>query len=415
MTDLPPARSGRAPPLSSPLLDGLLAAGLAILVLASAVHPQPGFRSGGVPGLGLGVLLAAPLAWRRGYPRTVLAVTLAAFAAASLPGLGAASSVGPLGSLIALYTLALQVPPRRSMIGLGVAESVFLLAALGQSHYSHGPDMAVLIVIVLGLGAAAWGLGAGHRRVRAHTHRLETLSDQLRKQQQIIARHKPWRNARGSPASSTMLSPTTSASLRCRPVPPGRCCTPAPPGADADADAALRFIHATSRDALGEMRRLIGILQPEDHGGEEPSLAPQPTIACAGTLIDRANQAGLPTDLVVEGQPRPLPTGLDLAAYRIVQEALTNAMKHAGDAHATVTIRYASDRLDVEVVDDGNGHHAVADPSACGTGQGLPGMRDRVALFGGRFEAGPRPAGGFGVSASLPVATSPDEFQAGRS
>jgi signal transduction histidine kinase len=394
------------------VLDGLLAAGLTALVLASAVHPQPGFRSGGPLGLALGVLLAAPLAWRRTYPQAVLAATLASFAAASLLGFGAASSVGPVGSLVALYTLALHLPPRRSVAGLGVAQIVAVVAAVAQSSYSGEPVWVELIVTVLGLVAAAWGIGIAHRRLRDNAHRLQVLTDQLRAEQQANARHavleeraRIARELHDVVAHHISVIAVQTNAVRALLH-----------TSTADADAGLRFIHATSRDALGEMRRLIGILQRNRDGQATDQLAPQPSIAQVDTLVEHANQAGLPTELIIEGRPRPLPAGLDLSAYRIVQEALTNAMKHAGPAHAIVTIRYTSDRVDLEVVDDGtgNGNGRPAQPPPPARGHGLLGMRERVALFDGEFHAGPRPTGGFHVIASLPARAHTGEPQASR-
>jgi signal transduction histidine kinase len=269
------------------VLDGLLAAGLTALVLASAVHPQPGFRSGGPLGLALGVLLAAPLAWRGTYPQAVLAVTLAGLAAASLLGFGVASSVGPVGSLVALYTLALHIPSRRSVVGLGVAQIVAVVAAVAQSSYSGEPVRVELIVTVLGLVAAAWGIGIAHRRLRDNAHRLEVLTDQLRAEQQANARHavleeraRIARELHDVVAHHISVIAVQTNAVRALLH-----------TSTADADAGLRFIHATSRDALGEMRRLIGILQRNRDGQATDQLAPQPSIAHVDTLVERANQA----------------------------------------------------------------------------------------------------------------------------
>ena len=156
----------------------------------------------------------------------------------------------------------------------------------------------------------------------------------------------------------------------------------------------LLAVEETGRQALGEMRRLLGILRGDDH---DTRLAPQPGIAEIEGLAEQVRAAGLPVEVVVEGEPRPLPPGADLAAYRVVQEALTNALKHAGAARAEVSIRYGRTALDLAVTNDGrvrrNGR----------VGHGLVGMRERVALYGGDFEAGPREAGGYAVRASLPM------------
>jgi signal transduction histidine kinase len=134
---------------------------------------------------------------------------------------------------------------------------------------------------------------------------------------------------------------------------------------------------------------------------EDDPLAPQPGLSDLPRLVEQVREAGLPVELELEGEQRELPVGLELSAYRIVQEALTNALKHAGDARATVRVRYLQDSLELEVVDDGPGAAAAA--AAHGGGHGLVGMRERVALYGGRFEAARRPSGGFTVRALLPV------------
>jgi signal transduction histidine kinase len=143
------------------------------------------------------------------------------------------------------------------------------------------------------------------------------------------------------------------------------------------------------------MRRLLGILKAEDDGDGR---TPQPGLADLGELLDAMRATGLAVEAVVEGSPRPLPPGVDLSAYRIVQEALTNALRHAGGASARVLVRYEPDALELEITDDGVG--PPDDPPT--QGHGLIGMRERAQLFGGEFEAGPRPGGGFLVRVLLP-------------
>jgi signal transduction histidine kinase len=157
----------------------------------------------------------------------------------------------------------------------------------------------------------------------------------------------------------------------------------------------LETVEQIGRGALTEMRRLVGMLRS---GGDEP-LEPQPGLADLERLVGQVREAGLPVELQIEGERRQLPVGLDLSAYRIVQEALTNALKYAGQAHATVTVRYRDDSLELEVIDDGAG--ATNRPAS--GGHGLVGMRERVALYGGRFEAGRRASGGFTVRVLLPI------------
>jgi signal transduction histidine kinase len=158
---------------------------------------------------------------------------------------------------------------------------------------------------------------------------------------------------------------------------------------------ALLAVENTGREALTEMRRLLGMLRDTE---ETPSLAPQPGVENIGALVDAVRDAGLSVDYRVTGDPVPLPPGIDVSAYRIVQEALTNALKHAGPARAEVVVRYADDRLELEIVNDG-----AAEPNGASSGHGLVGMEERVALYGGKLEAGPRREGGYAVRAELPV------------
>jgi signal transduction histidine kinase len=167
--------------------------------------------------------------------------------------------------------------------------------------------------------------------------------------------------------------------------------------------AALEAIGETARGALTELRRLLGVLRASDR---DLALAPQPGIAQLDALIAQVCTAGLPVTLRVEGQVRPLPPGVDLSVFRIVQEALTNSLRHAGPARATVVVRYGADCVDVEVTDDGQGPAAGGrTPAGDGAeaGHGLVGIAERVGMLGGSLRTGPRPQGGFFVSAQLPI------------
>ncbi len=157
---------------------------------------------------------------------------------------------------------------------------------------------------------------------------------------------------------------------------------------------ALQTVERTGRQALSEMRRLVGLLRTD---GDGPAFAPTPGIASVERLVGEVEAAGLVVDVRREGEARALPPGVDLAAYRVIQESLTNVLKHAGKRRAVLTLRFAPERLDIEVVDDGTGG------SIRPGGNGLIGMRERVGLYGGSFEAGPTPGRGFRVSVSLPI------------
>jgi signal transduction histidine kinase len=168
-------------------------------------------------------------------------------------------------------------------------------------------------------------------------------------------------------------------------------------GAPERASAAFRAIEATGKDALLELRRLLGILRTES---PDLVIGPQPGLEAVADLAAHVRAAGLPTKVHIEGEPVPLPAGVDLAAYRIVQEALTNALRHAGrPARARITVRYRPASLEVEIVDDGNG--ATANGST--SGNGLIGMRERATLYGGTLYAGRSEEGGYAVRAVLPL------------
>jgi signal transduction histidine kinase len=168
------------------------------------------------------------------------------------------------------------------------------------------------------------------------------------------------------------------------------------PGQSEQRDALLS-VERTGREALAEMRRLLGILRRSD---DDLAHGPPPSMTGVEELVDQAREAGLPVNLRVEGDPVPLAPGVDISAYRIVQEALTNARKHAGPAQATVVVRYLRRELQLEVTDDGRSATQNGDG-----GYGLVGMQERVAIYGGRLQTGPEPGGGYGVRAYLPLET----------
>jgi signal transduction histidine kinase len=167
------------------------------------------------------------------------------------------------------------------------------------------------------------------------------------------------------------------------------------PGELTEEEKALRGVEQTGRTALSEMRRLLGAMRRE---GADAELTPQPSLERLDALAAEVERAGLPVRLHVEGEPVRLPPAIDLSAYRIVQEALTNALKHARAAHADVTVRYGSDELQLEVRDDGRGS-ATSD----GLGHGLVGIRERVKIYGGEMTARTATEGGFVLSTSLPI------------
>jgi signal transduction histidine kinase len=158
---------------------------------------------------------------------------------------------------------------------------------------------------------------------------------------------------------------------------------------------ALLVVEQTGREALAEMRRMVGVLRRPE---EAPALAPQPSLEQIERLVEHTRRAGLPVELRIDGEPVDLPGGVDLTAYRLVQEGLTNAVKHARAQHAEVVVRYSDGQVELTVTDDGLG-----EGSGDGGGHGLLGLRERVSVYGGELEAGPQPGGGYRLRATLPV------------
>jgi len=381
------------------LVDGGLAAVLAFLGVASgvAVVIQPGSSVTGisrVAGIPLALALAVPVIFRRSHP-------VAAFGAAVVIGgiqvlLNIRPNATDLVIVILLYTLAAYTPRRTSVAGLAIclAGSAVAVARWMPGQLSVLDAIAVGSIMFAGPSLIAWVFGDSMRYRRAYYTSLEDRAARLEAerdaQAQIAAAAERARIARElhdvvAHNVSVMVVQADGASYAL--------------ASDPDrARQALAAIASTGRQALMEMRRMLGVLRRDDDG-TEPERAPLPGIGQLGELLEQARATGLAVSFTVEGVPQPLPDGAALAAYRIVQESLTNTRKHGGPrATAQVLLRYLEDALLLRVTDDGLGAVAASD----GAGHGLTGMRERVAIYGGWVQAGPRPAGGYQVTARLP-------------
>ena len=367
------------------LLDALLALALAtVLGLQLLLGDHAGWAAVNVV---CGALLTLPLASRRRRPLEVAGVFTGAAALNAILGGGLFDGQPPpfaslVAGAVAFYSLGAHADGPRARAGAvaGVAGLWCTVIAGGDVDVQSFLFSGGLIV------ATPWLFG---RSVRARAQRVAMLQREALQRERVAVGEERARIARE-------LHDVVAHSV-------GAMVAQAQGGRrvlDRDPErtrAALVTIEETGRTALDEMRRSLGALRRPD--GAAP-LTPQPGMERLGVLIEEARRSGLTVEHICEGRPEPLPAGVDLSAYRIVQEALTNTLKHAGPVHARVAVRYSGGTLELEISDDGTATAAAT----AGDGHGLVGMRERVALYGGALRTDHRPGGGFVVHATLPLA-----------
>lgn len=376
------------------LVDAISVAPFLLLYAGTLLSYVVGDRNGQAPvplNLLIALALLLPLVWRRTYPAGVFA-GIAAVAAVQI-GLG----IGPIGAdlalVIALYTVAVRCGWAWALTALGTVE-VGLVLILVQSPYSDWDDWRAFAAYTC-LILLCWVTGLYMRTRRRYYLGLEERARWLEREREARAqaavaeeRERIAREMHDVVAHnlSVMVVQAEGATYAI--------------GYDTDrARGALETIAATGRAALGEVRGIVGVLR----GGEE-EYAPRPGLGELDQVVERVRAAGLPVEFTVEGDRRLLTTGVELAAYRVVQEALTNTIKHAGPGvrRVQVHLHYGSHALDLRVIDDGWGVCAPQTAES-GQGNGLIGMRERVSVYGGSVQAGPRAEGGFEVVAALPL------------
>jgi len=332
------------------------------------------------------LMMTVPLAWRRRAPIAVAAVVMTALTVLALASNALDVTLFPIGAVVlSTYSVAVYCELSGALIGAAIIlVPAFVLEGVVDGELGNFFFIAVMT-------ASVWIAG---RAVRSHGSRAALLADRtvvLERERETKARaavaEERARIARElhDVVAHSVTTMVIQAGAERRVLDDGQAST----------RQTLLSIEETGRQALVEMRRLLGMLRTDD---EELALAPQPSLAHLEMLVDQIRAAGLPVELAVEGEPIPLPPGVDLSAYRIVQEALTNALKHAGPARATVTVRYNKHELQLEIADSGRG---VTDGGA--GGHGLIGMRERVALYGGDLDAASRPGAGYVIQARLPL------------
>ncbi|MEV5570861.1 sensor histidine kinase [Spirillospora sp. NPDC052269] len=385
-------------------LDHLAAAACALMM------PMSLWKYMRTPGVALLVLsgtalVVAAVALRRRYPLgAVLAMTASILTVLPVHGGGGA---GPpvMAMPYVLYSAASLCRPRTAVVALAVALAPVLAIATSPSR---GMVMFVFLFVTV------WTVGFAVGQHRAYTENL--LRQQAARQAEQIVRQAERAEAERHKARRQVteeririareLHDVVAHSMSVITVQAGfgHLVIDDRP---AEARTALGIIESTGRETLGEMRRLLGLLREDDPGGpggpaDVSIRAPAPGLADLERLVTQTAQAGVRVELAISGRPRDLPAGIDLSAYRIVQEALTNVVRHSGTTAARAVIDYRAGELAIEVTDDGSG--GTAPPVH---GHGLDGMRERVNLYGGRFHAGPLPGRGFQVAARLPLAEDP--------
>ena len=329
----------------------------------------------------LAALTALPLGARRYRSLSVFAVTVAAWLGILLAGV---DTFAP-GVLVATYTLAAHCE-RGVALRAGIVALFLVVPASAMSSGRLQAEAAIPTILALG---AAWILGDNMRTRRAYYHELEEKAERLERERgESERRAAAEEQARIARELHDVIA--HSVSVMVLQAAGGREVFDADP---VRAREALAAIEATGRDALAELRRLLGVT------GDGAAIAPQPGLAHLEALVDQVRGAGLAVDLAFEGEIEDVPAGVELSAFRVIQEALTNTLRHAFARRAWVVVRRRVGELVVEVLDDGAG----PPPTPGADGRGLVGLRQRVALFGGELDAGPRPDGGFRVRARFPT------------
>jgi signal transduction histidine kinase len=387
------------------LVDGALVAsvGAGSLVLLvtyrgfAGVDDGVDYRAADPVGVGLVLALAVPLWWRRTRP--VAGSVVVAGAALALGLLLYAAPLAGLAMLLAGYAAGAHASFRPGLGGLVVLglSSASALVGLGLVEPAvPGTDPASILLNVLAL-VGAWALGRGMRNRRRYTDELVDRAERLERTRAAEVR-AALAEERGRIARELHDVVAHHVSVMTVQAAAARRTLDRDPARSAGAMAA---VEDTGRDALAEMRRIVGVLRGPDAEPEGDARSPQPGLTDLPVLVNQVGDAGLTVETEVEGERPHVPPGVDLTAFRVVQEALTNTLKHAGRTRARVTIRYLPGELDVRVRDEGRGLAAHLDGHT--PGHGLLGMRERVALYGGTLRVGPRDGGGFDVRARLPL------------
>jgi signal transduction histidine kinase len=358
-----------------PSIDPRIADGVLVLALVTGQVYEFTQSSFGVSHLVAALGVSVPLLWRRRFPIAVMVVQ--GFASALFLAPPFITSL--LANFIGVYSGGLYSRHRAVSLAMPVLGAAALAIFGIPGHFFTPPVPAWLALLVPGVGL--WLAGGSVRGLQERTRRLEHERELAARLAAAEERARIARELHDVVAHSVSVMVVQAGAARTQ------------VGRDDEAAAgAMKAVETGGREALAELRTLLGVLSEDGSG--------QPGLAQLDDLVERMRGTGGTVEVVREGTPRPLPPDSDLAAYRVVQEALTNTLKHAAGAPAAVTLRYGARELEIAVVDAGM---ASVPPAVEGSGRGLQGMRDRVAALGGEVTAGLEPGGGFAVRARLPL------------
>ena len=379
------------------IFDAVLTVGLTMVGVlsqfADAFTGAEDFRETDGWAVALGLLICVPLYWRRTHPLGALLVSTTAITV--LAAFDYLTNNLPVAVMFLTFACGAYAKRERAVIGL-VAVNVALLVI----YFSNPPDLdAEGLVANMAIFSAGWLAGQVVRaRGIAATAQIAEAEERAETQRQQSARSVAEERLRLAQELHDVVAHSMSV-IAVQAGMGAHVIDQSP----ADAKAALEAISQTSRTTLQEMRRLLGVLRGEDGAR---ATAPAPGMGDLPQLVEDVRRTGLPVELTVEGEADEVPDAVELSVYRLVQEGLTNVIKHAGPASAAVTVRCAPGEVEVEVIDDGRGAAAVVGAvdghDDRDGGHGLVGMRERVALWGGTLQAGPRSGGGYRVRAPQP-------------
>jgi signal transduction histidine kinase len=340
---------------------------------------------GATPGDFGALAMTVPLLWRRRAPLAVGVVVLTAILFVG----NIAAPAAIFAALVAAYSMGAYSPAGYVSLGALCISGIFV-----DIEYNGGVPSVPQYIFPFLLLIPIWIAGAALRTRQLRAERSEDRAARLEREQELTMR-AALAEERSRIARELHDVLAHNVSVMVVQAGAARQVLTSSPG---EAREALLAVESTGRAAMNELRNLLGLLSEED---TEPALAPQPGVESVPSLVERVRDAGLPVQLRIEGEPHPLPSGVDLAAYRIVQEALTNALKYSGLAPTEVVLDYRDAALKIEVLDDGAGESR--DAHIDGSRRGLVGMRERVGMYGGTLEAGPRLDSGYAVRAWLPL------------